>query len=208
MANALKKIQARVKKLRKRYPKKKYSSLMKQAGKEYKSGKLKPRKKAAKRKPAKRKAVRRKTAPKKRVVKRARRRAAAKPKVIRRRTVVVYRTKKRKSRRASVSGFGKIGKILPIVALGVGAYLLLKPKPAPPIVQTSNPARNQAASDILLYANAASMTAAAIAKLIQTINSSNDTQVQKIYDNVKSGADPYANVAGIGTRPVLVRAMQ
>lgn len=216
MANALKKIQARAKKLRKRYPKKKYSSLLKQAGKEYTSGKLKPRRKAAakKRKPAKRKAVRRKVgtrrkaAPRKR--KAVRRRRAAKPKVIRRRTVVVYRTKKTRRRR-SVSGFGKKGKTLLLVAAaGIGAYLLLKKKtpPASTIMQTANPTRNQTAMDIYTYANAASMTAAAIAKLIQTINSSNDAQVQKIYDNVRSGADPYANVAGIGSRPVLVRSMQ
>lgn len=212
MANALKKIQARVKKLRKRYPKKKYSSLMKQAGKEYKAGKLKPRKKSApkRKKPVRRKAVhRKKPVARKKAV---RRRKATKPRVLRRKTVVVYRSKKRKSRRR-VSGIGAVGnkimKVLPLVALGVGAYLLLKPKAAPAaIVQTTNPVRNQTASDVLLYAQAAGMTAAAIAKLIDAINSSNDSQVQKIYDNVKSGQDPYANIAGIGSRPVLTRSMQ
>lgn len=197
MANALKKIQARVKKLRKRYPKKKYSSLMKQAGREYKAGKLKTRKKSAA--PKKRKAPRRKPATKRKSVARKRRRVGSKrPVVVRRRTVVVYKSRKR---RARVSGVGaSMKKILPVVAvaaLGVGAYMMLKPK-TPVIVQTSNPTRNTLASDIVSYAQAASMTAAAVANLINTINKSNDAQVQKIYDNIKAGRDPMANVAGVG----------
>lgn len=222
MANALKLINARTKKLAK-MPKnknKKYGTLRKQASSEYNKGKLGRRSPAKKKKVVHRKKrrVARKSHPKKRAVrrrvhhpkKRAVRRHVhhAKPKVIRRRTVVVYKTKRTKRR--SVSGFDKTIKKLAVpVLLAVGAYLVLKPKtPIPPIQQTSNPVRNQTANNILLYAQAASMTAAEIAKLINTINQASDTQVQQIYSNVTAGSNPYENtpfIAGIGRK---VAAMQ
>lgn len=211
MANALRKMHARVKKLRKRYPKKKYASLMKQAGKEFKAGKLGARKRtAAKRKPAKRKAVRKRVVHRKKAVHHRKRRRVAKPKVIRRRTVVVYKSKKRRTRRRSVGGMGKVMKILPIIAAGVGLYLVLKPKTViPPIIQTSNPVRNQTASDAVAYAQAAGIVGTALANIIKALNASDDTQVQKIYDNVKSGQDPMAGLpgglAGIGSRVVMTR---
>ncbi len=48
MSAALKKINARVKQLQKKHPKSKRVTLQKQAGKEYRAGKLKPHRKKAK----------------------------------------------------------------------------------------------------------------------------------------------------------------
>lgn len=68
--------------------------------------------------------------------------------------------------------------LLAIAAIGVGAYLLLKPKtPAAQYVYTGNTTRDNTAANIIAYATAGGATLAAITKLIQAINQSNDAQV-------------------------------
>src|SRR3954463_14389548 len=57
-ATALKKINARAKALKKKFPGAKRTTLMKKAGAEYRAGKLKPKRKAVKRKAVRRKKAR------------------------------------------------------------------------------------------------------------------------------------------------------
>jgi len=178
--NALQKINKRAKQLQKKHPGKKYRTLQKQAGKEFKAGKLKTRKKKVG--AAKKKAVRKRTV-KKSVRKVVRRAVKTVPKKKR-----VYRAKRTKvkaytaTRYKRVSGKGKsIMPLLLLGAVGVGAYLLLK-RPTVQASQygympTNNTVRNDSANSILTWATAAGLTATAIAKLINAINSSSDAQV-------------------------------
>jgi len=183
MNTALKKINARVKVLAKKHPGKKRKTLQKQAGKEWKAGKLKGAVGAVKkRKPAKRRVVKRV----RRVVKRVTP-VKHKRRTVRKKTVAVHRKRHHykvthRVRRIS----GKKSSIMPIIALaavGIGAYLLLRPQPAAQLVQTSNPVRNTNANNILTYAAAAGLTATAIAQLITALNNSNDAQVNNAAAN-------------------------
>jgi len=187
-ANALKKINARVKVLQKKHPNAKRKTLQKQAGREYKAGKLKvKRKPVAKKKPVKRKAVKRSIA---RIAK------IAKPSTLGK----LYKRRKRATRakkvvRRRVSGtVGKSSMLLPVVALGglaVLAYFMLKPATntqVPALYQSQNVQRNQSASNILAYASAGALTISAIAKLIEALNSSDDKTV------VAAGQNPAAYV--------------
>ena len=203
MNTALKKINARVKVLQKKHPGKKRVTLQKQAGKEYRAGKLKPhRKKTATVKKKKRRAKPRSLGTKYKVshrvkkvgkTKRKRTRKAA-PKVwtvTRRRTRVVVR-------RRRVGGMGK-GTLMTVVAVaavvGIG-YLLLK-KSTPPTVTvpgvnaslnlTGNAVRDTAAQNLLAYAQAANLGASALASLINSINSMGDATVVSSQEQVQSG---------------------
>lgn len=184
-ANALKKINARVKVLQKKHPNAKRKTLQKQAGREYKAGKLKvKRKPVAKKKPVKRKAVKRSIA------------RIAKPATLGK----LYKRRKRATRakkvvRRRVNGkVGKSSMLLPVVALGglaVLAYFMLKPATntqVPALYQSQNVQRNQSASNILAYASAGALTISAIAKLIEALNSSDDKTV------VAAGQNPAAYV--------------
>jgi len=199
IGSALKKINARVKVLQKKHPKTKRVTLQKQAGKEYKAGKLKVKRKV-KRRVAKR-------VVKRRAVKRVRKRTARKrvnravmrvSKPVSRR---VYRPKvvRVKSYKAAryrrVSGTGK--SLMPIVLLagaGLIAYMLLKPKPVtsyPQYQPTGNPTRDAAASNILAWATAAGLAISSITKLLDAINKGSDSDVQAINNSVNSaGALP------------------
>lgn len=92
---------------------------------------------------------------------------------------------------------GKKGNMGLLVGLGIGAlllYFMSKPKTVtypnlnqlPPLTTTSNYQRNDQQNSILQYALAASLGIDAITKLIQSLNSSSDTQVQQIYDHVET----------------------
>ena len=199
---ALKKITARVKALRKKHPKAKYKSLQKQAGQEFKAGKLKnkaARKKVSGVKKTARKKTARKRTPKVKVitrtisvgtVKRKRRKAAPKRKATRRRRV---------------GGMG--GNTLPII-LGIGAlaavaYFALKP--ATPAAQlaynpTGSAARDSKAGEILAWASAAGMGISAITALINALNTGSNSKVSQIYDSYRAG-DPMAAVAGFIQAP-------
>jgi hypothetical protein len=203
MNAALKKIQARVKKLRKKHPGAKFRTLQKQAGAEYRAGKLKTRRK--------------KSAPKRKTAKAKRRMVSAvgavkhKRTVARRRrnpktvTVIKYRTmgrvkhakKRRKryvkkrvvARRRKVGGMSKGTKnALLIGGAVVLGYLLIKSMtPAAPAVTLTNPASVSSANSLVSAATAAGYSANAIASLLKEINGSTDAQVQTAAATVNSG---------------------
>jgi len=181
--NALKKINARAKALKKKHPGKKYKTLQKQAGAEYRAGKLKTHKK---RKPAAKKVARKKVTRKKTAVRKVAK-VASLGTVIKKRRKLKPRKVKVKAYRATrykVSGMGK--DLLPIVALGglaLLAYKMLVPSQTVPqqylnqLQYSNNANRNTSAQNILAYATAAGMTASAIAALINAINNSSDDEV-------------------------------
>lgn len=205
MNAALKKINARVKQLQKKHPGSKRVTLQKQAGKEYRAGKLKAvRKKSAPRKKRRvsgkvagigtRYKVAKRVGTKKPM--RTAKRRASKPKVrvvtrIRTRTVV---------KRRSVGRTGGMKSIIPIVAIvgiGIAAYLLLRPKSstvvvpgvALPLALTGNAQRDTASQNILSYAQAAGTTASALASLISALNGMNDASVVDVAQKQQSGMD-------------------
>lgn len=187
---ALKKINARAKALKKKHPGKKYKTLQKQAGAEYRAGKLKAKRKPAKRKAAKKTTTRRKTT----------RRKTTRRKVGKAQTVVyslgkLIKRKRRKSpkKKRTSRRVGKGGSsMMPLIIIGglaAAAYFLFKPATPPVLYQTSNPIRNSSANNILLYASAAGMTAKAIADLINAINNSSDADVAAAGGNGPGSVD-------------------
>jgi hypothetical protein len=191
MSNALKAINKRVKALAKKHPKSKRSTLQKQAGREWKAGKLKARRK----KVAVKKVVRKKRATAKRT-----------PRKVGKPTTVVYSLgklikrkrrkaapKKRSHTRRKVSGSGKssLTPLLLVGGLGLAAYMLFKSNAAPQqqLYTTNNPQRDASANNILLYATAAGMTAKAIADLINAINKSSDAAVINAAQNPQTAID-------------------
>lgn len=91
---------------------------------------------------------------------------------------------------------GGMKKVMPFVLLAGAALIawhLLKPKQpqlpagAPPLVQTGNQLRNQQTNEILQYALAGGLAIEAITKLIQSLNTRNDTDIRQIYDEVNHG---------------------
>lgn len=207
-ATALKKIRARAKQLKKKSPGAKYQNLMKKAGAEYRAGKLKTRKKSSsrKRKPAKRKGVaRKKTFARPRKVVRRKDNvtiildAAKKPR--KRRTYRRLRTKKgafRGYRRIGKKGNGFMWLVLGAAALFGIVYIVNNQKQRVQYIPTGNVNRDNTASNILAYAQAANLSLAAITKLIAQINASDDNQVQNIYDVIKTDPGSFENVAGVG----------
>jgi hypothetical protein len=171
-----------------------------------------------KRKPAKKRTVTRKRKPaKKRKATRKRKPAAGRKliKQVEKRSVERVMSGKRKrrrkrsgtpkkrkvvmagSRRRSVGGLGKNGLL---IGLGIGAiafYLLTKKSTPtyppgyqlPPLATTNNQTRNTQSNDIINYAIAGGLAIDAIIKLIGLLNSSNDQEVENIYDNVNTTGD-------------------
>ena len=156
---------------------------------------------AARRKPVNRKAAKRRPAKKRRkasgrkVVKQIERKSVervltGKKRTRRRRRVVMAGSSRR--RRVGSNGNGGGMKWLLPVALGVGALYLLTKKnsPAspggvyqlPPLTTTQNQVRNSQSQDLVNYAVAGGLAIDAIMKLIDRLNSSNDQEVQNIYD--------------------------
>lgn len=181
--NALKKINARAKQLKKLHPDKKYKTLQKQAGAEFKSGKLKAKRKKVGKvaKIVKRKPAARKHKPRTRVI-----------------TKTVYkvrRVKVKAKRRAGVGNtVGKSSSLMPVIAIAAvaAAALYFMNRPAPQQMQyypTGNVARDNTAANVIAYATAAGLTISAIAKLIESLNSSSDAQV------AAAGASPAAYVS-------------
>lgn len=191
MSNALKKINARVKVLQKKHPKSKRSTLQKQAGREWRAGKLKKGVGA----------VRKQHHVKKKAVAKKRRRTA-KPKVVTRtRTVIkVVRPKRRRAAhhkkrtttRRRVSGVGKTSILLPIVgvaAVGLLAYYMMSKPTYPAFAPTSNPYRVQAQNNVLQWATAAGLAASTITSIINSLNNSDDSTV------IAAGSDPAGTFA-------------
>lgn len=212
MSTALKAINKRVKVLQKKHPKSKRTSLQKQAGREWKAGKLKARKKSAA--PKKRRVVRKKVARKrvgavrkrrvsrKKATPRKRRRVGA-VKILERgenrrtRPKRVYKIARRKNgqiRRVSrVGGIGGgLKAMLPVLViggLGLMAYMLLRKPAAPVYIPTGNVTRDSKAQEIIQTATTAGLAAAAIAKLIQQLQAQSNTQLDQTYDNVVQSGD-------------------
>ena len=200
MNAALKKIQARVKKLRKKHPGAKFRTLQKQAGAEYRAGKLKTRKKRSA--PKRRKAVRRRVSAVGTVKRRRKRISRHNPKTV---TIIKYRTvgrvkpaKKRRRRYVKakrivhcrrVGGMSKGTKNALMVggALVLGYLLIKSMSPAYPPITLTNPASVSSANSLVSAAQAAGYSATAIANLIKTINSSSDQQVQTAATSVSTG---------------------
>jgi hypothetical protein len=215
MNAALKKIQARVKKLRKKHPGAKFRTLQKQAGAEYRAGKLKTKRKRSVGAVKKRKKVRARgrtkvsnhngggappvymshytigrAAPKR---KRASVKKRRKPKTV---TIIKYRKsvryvkpKRIKTRRRKVGGMSKGTKNALLVggAVVLGYLLMKSMSPSYPPVTLTNPASVASANSLVSAAQAAGYSATAIANLIKTINSSSDQQVQTAASTVNTG---------------------
>lgn len=184
----LKKITSEAKRIREQNPRKSWKSAIKEAGKKYRLGAIKPERKMGAR-PHKKKTAKKRTS----VV------AVRKSTTTRvRASRIGRRSPVRRHRMAGEGGGNGLKKLLP-VALMVGAGLLLwkalSPKPAtvppgaPPLIQTSNPVRNQQTSDIVQYAVAGGLAIDAIIKLIQSLNQRSDSEVQRIYDELDQGGD-------------------
>ena len=196
--------------LQKKHPKSKRTTLQKQAGREWKAGKLKKsvggvkrKKPAAKKVVHKRKAVKRAV---KRTVKRrkigssgnANTRTATRASTSRNKTatktitanVKIGSRRKRRAvakkvyRRRKVGALG--GNTLPLVLggavlLGLG-YMLFK-KPTPQYIPTGNVYRDNNASSVLTWATAAGLAATTIAAIIAKLNASSDSAVNSAANN-------------------------
>lgn len=84
------------------------------------------------------------------------------------------------------------------VLLGVGliAYMALKKTtPVYTVPYTGNATRDSKVQDILSIVTAGISSAAAIAKIIESLNGMSDSQVKATYDNVQAGYNPYSNYA-------------
>lgn len=160
----------------------------------------KPRRSVGKRKPVKKKkrVVRRKVARRK-PVKRHRRTVRKKvagsvsgrhKRRAKRRIVMASRPRRR--RVGSSGGGSGLPKWLLPVALGAAALWFVTKKTVtsstpgtyqlPPLTQTQNVTRNNQSNDLINYAVAGGLAIDAIMKLIDKLNSSNDQEVQNIYD--------------------------
>lgn len=202
--NALKAINTRVKALQKKHPKSKRTTLQKQAGREWKAGKLKakrkaaPKRKAVKRKPAKRKAAPRKSA-KKTVRKKSLSPAVPKKKRVykaKRTSVKAYKAKRYKR----ISGTGSMmSTVLPIAALTIGALLIYKlMTPAiPQYTNTTNPYRAQAQNNLLQWAQAAGLGISAITSMINAINGKSDAEVIALAQSKDSASQWLYNEYGV-----------
>lgn len=206
MANALKKISTEAKKIRKRHPGKSWKSAVKEASRRYNAGTIRPSRKK------KHKATARKHKPRRvrkrhsvgavhHTKKRSRKRSTRKRSTRREKTSHKKQHKSRKRGRrvgAVVQQQSKMDwtPILVVGALGLAAWALFKksdnggqppvPAGAPPLAISTNPTRNSQASNIIAYATAAGMLLPAITKLIQSLNSKSDSEVNSIYNSVDS----------------------
>ncbi len=187
--SALTQIVRKAKAIRKRHPKKhkKWAGYVKEASAIYnRGGKMtgtsRKRKTVVKRK---------RTTKRKRVAK------VASVGVVRRVRRAPRKRAVKKVTRRRVGASGKSSLVMPLVLLGGAALLFMalkKPSssqpPAgtyPPLIQTSNPQRDQTSQNILNYALAANLTFDAITKLIKALNTKTDTEVKQIAESVDSG---------------------
>jgi hypothetical protein len=214
MNAALKKIQARVKKLRKKHPGAKFRTLQKQAGAEYRAGKLKTKRKHT---IHKKKSVHRKrvssVGPVRRHRKGAKRRAPRTVIITKYRTVgKVKRTRKKHHKRyvkakrithcRSVGGMSKGTKTALMVggAVVLGYLLVKSMTPAAPPITLTNPASVSSANTLVTAAQAAGYSATAIANLVKSINASSDAQVQSAATSVTtSGTLPAVYQTALAT---------
>lgn len=203
--NALKKINERAKALKKKHPGKKYKTLQKQAGSEYRAGKLTGTKKKLSKSRVvtkKRKVSRRKVGKApivyslgKLIRKRRKKLSRRKPVAQRRYKKVVVKVKSYQGRRKQrVSGMKSLMPVFLVGGLGLLAYMLLKPA-TPVLSTTTNVQRNASASNLVSYATAAGLGISAITQLINSLNSMSDSDV------INANSNPASAVAQL-TGPV------
>lgn len=218
MANtALKKITTRAKAIRRAHPGKAWKTAVKEAGREYRSGKIKTKKRPVKRVIHKR-------------AKRARRRAlgAIRPNTgaLTVREIVTAsrarvgshrrkpkRRRARATRRASPPRRRRIGQrssnsaLMPVlltVGAGLLAYVIFKRQSPPPagtnqqgLVSTGNAYRDSRAAEILAWATAGGLAIDAISKLIAALNSSDQRTIDDVKNTIdQDGTLPYGFIAG------------
>lgn len=200
MASTLAKIVRKAKQIRKSSPnkykgKKAWQSYVKDAAKQVKKPAAKKRK--ISKVPAKRKPVR-KAASKARPRTR-RKKAVRKVTVTRSVSVMGSRKKSTGIKHRRKRKVGKIGGISPglLIVGGLGLlaiFMLTKkqepqiPPGAPPLVTTTNPVRDQKANNIVTWAVAGGLAIDAIIKLINSLNQSDDNEVDEVYDSINSGS--------------------
>lgn len=213
--STLKKITTRAKSIRKAHPGKSWKTAVKEAGREFRAGKLKLRKKRRPKKHSNRKHRARRisgglrpnnvaSVPREKIA-RTRARVGSHRRKPKKRRVTSPRPTRRRVGQSNGSGPSSNNWVMPVLVLGglgLAAYALLRNQAqAPPasssqLVQTGNAYRDSAAQKILAYAAAAGMVGDAIAKLIQALNSSSDADVNQVYDSINSGAGiPYGFIA-------------
>lgn len=211
--SALKKIRAEAKRIKKRHPHK-YDRLKNpwargyivEAAKKYKGGRIRKKRKVSgitkkrpKPKAGKRRTKRKSTAGL-RLVKNV-------TKTTNERVLAGKKRRHKPKRRSRAIGtversrsIGSKGNTGLLIGLGIGAavLLLLNRKPAqpnyqgytlPPVQQTGNLTRDQQSQQILTYAMSANLAIDAVIKLIDKLNSSNDQEVNNIYDHVNTTGD-------------------
>jgi hypothetical protein len=191
MANALKKITAAAKAIRKKSPGTSWKTAVKKAGAMYRGGKLKTKR---------RKVSGAKVGAVKKTRKRAKRRVSAR-KVTRVVSIKVAPVKRRRRRsapkkvtrrRARVSGGGKdrLIQTLAIAGLGIGllvAFTRQRQQTYPMYTNTGNNYRDSRAQQILQIAQQAALSATQIYNLINRINTSSDAQLDQMYQSANSG---------------------
>lgn len=202
---ALKKINTRTKQLKKKHPGKKYSTLRKQAAKEYNAGTIpKTRKKKAK------VGAKRKYKVTHRVKRMEAVGAVAKHKPRRTPRKRAARKGVHARRRVGSSGGSGMKKIMPFLllgGLGILAYMVFK-KPSIPVLPvalapTSSTARTAAATNILQYATAAGATITALTALVNALNSSSDDSVIAASNQVSAGGGIPPDISGGAPAPWL-----
>lgn len=207
MASTLQKITARAKRIRKAHPGKKWLTAVKEAGREFRAGKLKPKRARPKKHSKRKHKARRRVSgfkpntglvPREQVA-RTRARVGSHRRKPRRRAASP-RPKRRRVGQSNGNGSGPsstnwVMPVLVLGGLGLAAYALLRNQgqTSPAVsssqyVPTGNAYRDSAASKILAYATAAGMVGDAIAKLIQALNRSSDADINQVYDSINSGS--------------------
>jgi hypothetical protein len=202
-ATALKKISAEVKRLRKKHPKAKYSSLQKKAGKLFREGKLKRIGSSGNTRTATKASTSRNRTATKTItshikvgaVRKKRKSAKRKVGAVRviRRTIIEMPQKKRRRahkvvravrrRRVGSTVSGAKSLLMPVLLIGGAllAYELLKPKAAVPVLAArATPAAAANQTSILQYATAIGLTGTALSNLINSLNSQNDNTVSQL----------------------------
>lgn len=205
MANALKKIITEAKRLKRGNPnkfsssKKPWKKYVQWASERYKSGAIGQHKVTVK------KVTKVKSVGKKRKKRPARKKAGAVAKAVgtvkRRRSVKRAVVKRRRVGNTGGGGGNNTMLYLGLGALALGAiYLFTKdnsptqlPANAPPLQLTTNPVRNNQAQEILQYAMYAGLAVGTILKLINSLNSKSDSEVQSGYNQVQQSGQLPSN---------------
>lgn len=207
MSTALAKIVREAKRIRKAHPNKhkKWKGFVQDASRKYNAGTIGKRKPSRKKKGVPKRVSRKKHVPAKHSPKkRHAKRRSKKRSVSRVGAVSRSRKRRRKSHRTRrVGAVRRSGGGIStgtVVAVGLGAlavYMLTRPKQTalpssvPPLVTTTNPLRNSQSQDIIAYATAGGLAIDAVIRLINSLNTKSDAEVQAAHSEInETGAIP------------------